>query len=51
MTTSSTPEQNDPEQDNRAEYTPPPCAVPISGEFDEDGCAIGLEDDVDDEVI
>lgn len=27
MATTSTPEENDPEADNRAEYTPPPCVL------------------------
>lgn len=39
MATESTPEENDPEADNRDEYVPPPCALPLdeSRSFDEDG--------------
>lgn len=42
MATESTPEENDPEADNRAEYTPPPCALPLdeSRSFDENGCEV-----------
>lgn len=42
MATRSFLEDNDPDVDNRAEYAPPPCALPIdeSCDFDENGCEV-----------
>lgn len=46
MATTSTPEQNDCEADNRDEYTPPPCALPICCEVDADGNDVTPEPEV-----
>lgn len=42
MATTSTPQENTPESDNRVEYTPPPCAEePPAGKlFDKDGLEV-----------
>ena len=57
MTTTSTPEQNDPTADNRAEYAPPPCVVECVGDFDGDGLEVlhegspELDEDYVEEVV
>lgn len=44
MATKSTPAQNDPDLDNRSEYTPPPCVeeCPDDSLYNEDGLAVDI---------